>query len=159
MVIPEAVIASVWARRPSPVCRYAGIAAVLGVLCTAMLAFATPAQASSCGYVSGSVVATMPSSIDGVALRRVGDAIYNGGAACGGATVYNTDLVLVHDTTPNRDGTNQIGVDLSGGPFAPGKTNEGPSGVSEIEIVLFLHRGTTRCGCPGATAAMTSTPG
>ena len=150
MVIPEAVIASVSARRPSPVCRYAGIAAVFGVLCAAVLAIATPAQASSCGYVSGSVVATMPSPTDVVALRRVGDAIYNGGVACGGATVYNTDLVLVHDTTSNRDGTNLVGVDLSGGPFAPGKTNEGPSGVSEIEIYLFLYRGTNTVWVSGS---------
>jgi Ca2+-binding RTX toxin-like protein len=130
--------------------RRASIAAALGVLCAAVLASAAPAQASSCTYVSGAVVATMPSSIDGVHLRRVGDAIYNGGVPCGAATVYTTDLILVHDTTPNGDGDNSVVIDLSGGPFAPGKTNEGPSGVSEIEMELFLHPGQNTVGVTGS---------
>jgi Ca2+-binding RTX toxin-like protein len=133
--------------------RRASIAAAVGVLCAAVLASAAPAQASSCTYVSGSVVATMPGTIDGVYLHRVGDAIYNLGAQCAGATVYNTDLILVHDTTSNGDGTDLVSIDLSGGPFTPGKTNEGPSGVSEIEIYLFLHHGTNTVWLTGSDGA------
>ena len=42
----------------------------------------------------------MPGSVDSVDLHRVGDAIYNSGQPCGGATVYNTDVITVNDTTP-----------------------------------------------------------
>ena len=131
-------------------CRRVGIAPAVAVVCAAVLASAAPAQASSCTFLSGSVVATMPSGTDVVALHRVGNAIYNGGQSCGGATVYNTDLILVHDTTVNRDGDNLVGIDLSGGPFAPGGTSEGPSGVSEIEILLFLYHGTNRVWVTGS---------
>src|SRR6476620_674124 len=129
------------------------IAAAAGVACASMLAIAVPAQASSCAYISHTVVMYMPGAVDGVYLRRVGDAIYNGGTACGAATVYNTDLILVHDTTSNGDGDDLVGIDLSGGPFAPGMTNEGPGGVSEIEIVLFLHRGTNTVSVSGSDGA------
>ena len=138
MMVRLEPIATVWPRRPG---RYVRSAALLCMLCAAVLATAAPAQASSCTYMSGSVVATMPSATDGVGLRRVGDAIYNGGVPCGTATVHNTDMIFVHDTTSTSDGMNLVGIDLSGGPFAPGKTSEGPGGVSEIEVYLYLHRG------------------
>jgi Ca2+-binding RTX toxin-like protein len=126
------------------------IAAAVGVAFVAVLAVAVPAQASSCTYLSHTVVMYMPGAVDGVDLRRVGDAIYNGAAPCGAATVYNTDLVLIHDTTSNGDGDDLVGIDLSGGPLAPGMTSEGPSGVSEIEISLYLHRGTNTVWVSGS---------
>jgi Ca2+-binding RTX toxin-like protein len=130
--------------------RRTGIAAAVGVVCAAVLATAVPAQASSCTQLSNTVVMYMPGAYDTVALRRVGDAIYNGGMQCGGATVYNTDLILIHDTTQNLDGSDLVGIDLSGGALGPGVTNEGPSGVSDIEIVLFLHHGTNTVWVTGS---------
>jgi len=132
--------------------RRASIASAAVVACIAVLAIAAPAHASTCTYISGAVVAYMPSATDSVALHRVGDAIYNGGQPCGG-TVYNTDIVVINDTTPYQDGDDLVGIDLTGGPLAPGATNEGPSGVSEIETYLYLHHGTNTVVITGSNAA------
>jgi Ca2+-binding RTX toxin-like protein len=56
-------------------------------------------------------------SVD-IALARVGDAIMVGGAACGAATVFNTDTVTVTGS-PNVE---TFRVSLGGGPLAPGLT-------------------------------------
>ena len=133
--------------------RCATIAAAVGVACAAVLAIAVPAQASSCTYQSHAVVMYLPGASDVVDVRRVGDAIHNGAMPCGAATVYNTDLILIHDTTSNRDGNDLVGIDLSGGPLAPGVTNEGPGGVSEIEIYLYLHHGTNTVLVTGSDGA------
>jgi Ca2+-binding RTX toxin-like protein len=66
-------------------------------------------------------------------LSRTGDAILLDGVACGQATVTNTDLVLFVDDQIGPPGKPSVTVDLSGGPFAPGVTQEG-DGSSEIEI-------------------------
>src|SRR3954453_3959159 len=133
--------------------RCATIAAAVGVACAAVLAIAVPAQASSCTYASHAVVMYLPGASDVVDVRRVGDAIHNGAMACGAATVYNTDLILIHDTTSNRDGNDLVGIDLSGGPLAPGVTNEGAGGLSEIEIYLYLHHGTNTVLVTGSDGA------
>jgi Ca2+-binding RTX toxin-like protein len=117
----------------------------------AVLAIAAPAEASSCAYVGNSVAVYMPGSSDTAGLHRVGDAIYDNGAQCGAATVYNTDAIFVSDTSPNQDGNDIVNIDLSGGPFAPGVTNEGPNGVSEIEIVLVLGHGTNTTWVTGSS--------
>src|SRR5947209_11755890 len=78
-----------------------------GVL-IAVLAIAAPAEASSCSTVGGSVAMYMPGSSDVVGLHRVGDAIYDGGQQCGGATVYNTDSIFIDDTSPNQDGNDLV---------------------------------------------------
>ena len=133
-------------------CRRAGISSAVAVVCAAVLASAAPAQASTCTKISGSVVVYLPGGSDSAALHRVGDAIYNGGQWCGG-TVYDTDTILVHDTTANGDGDDLVGIDLSGGPLAPGPANEGPSGVSEIEINLNLKHGANTVLVNGSGAA------
>jgi Ca2+-binding RTX toxin-like protein len=56
------------------------------------------------------------------------DAIYVDGAPCGAATVTNTDTITVD--APNGS---VLVIDLSGGAFAPGITDEG-DGSSEIEL-------------------------
>jgi Ca2+-binding RTX toxin-like protein len=128
-------------------------ALAIGVACIAMLAFGAPAHASSCVQNGGTVVVAMPGSVDAVDLHRVGDAIYNGGQPCGGATVHNTDLITVNDTTSGNDGDDAVGIDLSGGPLAPGITNEGPGGVSEIEMWFFLDHGTNSVWLTGSDGA------
>jgi Ca2+-binding RTX toxin-like protein len=119
----------------------------------AVLAIAGSAQASTCTYQSGAVSVYMPGASDGVTLHRVGDAIYNGGQQCGTATVYNTGIIVVNDTTSNRDGDDLVNIDLSGGPLAPGTVNEGPSGVSEIDIYLYVYQGTNTVLVTGSGGA------
>ncbi len=128
-------------------------ALAVGIACVAMLAVVAPAHASSCIQNGNAVVVAMPGSLDSVDLHRVGGAIYNGGQPCGGATVYNTDLITVNDTTSGNDGDDVVGIDLSGGPLAPGITNEGPGGVSEIEMWLFLDHGTNSVWLTGSDGA------
>ena len=128
-------------------------ALALGIACVAVLAVVAPAHASSCVQNGNAVVVAMPGSLDSVDLHRVGDAIYNGAQPCGGATVYNTDVITVNDTTSGDDGDDAVGIDLSGGPLAPGITNEGPGGVSEIEMWLFLAHGTNSVWLTGSAGA------
>lgn len=109
--------------------------------CIAVLAIAGSAQASTCAKVAGSVVVYMPGLGDSAALHVVDEQkIYNNDQWCGG-TVGDTDSILVHDTTANHNGDNVVVIDLSGGELAPGVTDEGPGGVSEIEISLYLYYG------------------
>ena len=72
-----------------------------------------------------------------VGLVRTGDAIgfqlFGFGADCGGPepTVFNTDTIRIRTDSGLKIPT--VIVDLSGGPFAPGATEE-PDGESEIEF-------------------------
>jgi hypothetical protein len=63
-----------------------------------------------------------------------GDAIEVDGVPCETAVVTNTDVLEV--TTPDVS-IETVAIDLSGGPFAPGETEEG-DGSSEIEIEIQL---------------------
>ena len=67
-------------------------------------------------------------------ISREGDAIEVDGIVCGTATVHNTDLITA--TTPAVS-VETVAVDLSGGAFAPGQTDEG-DGSSEIEFDVQL---------------------
>jgi hypothetical protein len=140
-------------------CTWLAAAVVLAVL-----AIAGPAQASSCTYWSHTVTVSMSGATDSANIGRVGNAIANFGAPCtdgsNEATVYNTDIIFVFDSYATHDGDDLLGIDLRGGPLAPGITNEGPSGVSEIEIDLYYSLpGRTRFWCRGAIAPTTSTRG
>jgi Ca2+-binding RTX toxin-like protein len=121
------------------------------VACVAVLAIAVPAQASTCTKLNGAVVAYLPGSTDSVGLHRVGDAIYNGGQSCGG-TVYDTNLIIVNDTTSNQDGDDLVNIDLSGGPLAP-EALGAPRGLSEIKTLLYLHGGTNTVLVTGSSGA------
>jgi hypothetical protein len=68
-----------------------------------------------------------------VVLVRAGDAIVVDGEPCGAATVTNTDSILVDGEDQPGDWGHIFEIDLSGGPFAPGMTDEG-DGSSEIEM-------------------------
>ena len=85
-----------------------------------------------------------------VSLTRVGNAITDGGTACGSANVFNTNAIFVFDTTPNHNGDDFLGIDLAGGPFAPGYDNE-VGGVREIEINLYLYSGDDFVRVTGST--------
>ena len=64
-------------------------------------------------------------------ISRLGGAIALDGVACGTATVANTDTIEL--PFPDDFEPDTVVVDLSGGPLAPGATDEG-DGSSEIEI-------------------------
>lgn len=70
----------------------------------------------------------------GTSFNLVGSGISD--STCGGATVDNVDTVVV----TGANATELVGLDLSGGPFAPGATPEG-TGISEIEFQLDLGAG------------------
>jgi Ca2+-binding RTX toxin-like protein len=104
----------------------------------ALLAFTTPAEASfqTCTYDAGTkvVTATFGAGTAG-ALKVNGTAIQADGANCGAATTTNTDRI---DVVGDAD-TETMTLDLSGGAFAPGFTDEG-DGSSEIEIFVDLKQ-------------------
>ena len=119
--------------------------AAIGCALAALLAFPGGSHAASCKYVAAAhtVVVSLPNATDVVDLRRVGNGFYDGSVPCAPtATVFNTDAIYVRDTTPKGDGDDFVGIDLSGGAFAPGSDDEGPNGVSEIQFLMFLQRGT-----------------
>lgn len=138
---------------PGPVRRSAALALLT-------LVFALPDAASaevSCSYneegelgPQGNVLRVHITDDDETAtIARAGDAIEvqeddyffssaSGPLACAGgpATVTNTDAVQVLAATPAIDSSG-VTVDLGGGDFAPGATDEG-DGTSEIEITASL---------------------
>jgi hypothetical protein len=107
----------------------------------ALLALPSLAQASTCQRVGAALAIHMGGSTDVANINRVGDDIYVGVTPCAGATVYNTSTIFVDDTTPNADGADFVGIDLSGGPFAPGTGSSKNGQVPEITFELFLGHG------------------
>ena len=81
-------------------------------------------------------------------IGRSGDAITLNATPCDvAATVSTTDTVAVTATgTPT-----EVGIDLSGGPFAPGVTPETDGGTSEIEFQVNLPSGTPIVRITGST--------
>src|SRR4051812_34905128 len=113
------------------------------LLATALALLALPAlaQASTCQRVGNSVAIHMDGGTDVATITRVGNDIYNGFTPCGGSTVYNTSSIFVSDATPNKDGQDFVGIDLSGGPLAPGTESSKNGNVPEIGIQLYLGTG------------------
>jgi hypothetical protein len=106
-----------------------------GLVLTVSLLTSVPVSATAiCAFdeSAGTVHVVIP-EVDMATLSRVGDAIVLDGAPCGSATVTNTDLVLFVDDQVGPPGRPSVTIDLSGGPFAPGITEE-TDGSSEIEI-------------------------
>ena len=95
---------------------------------------ASAAGASKCSFdeTIATVSVVIPETETAV-LSRSGNAIHLGGIACGTATVLNTDLVLFVDDQVGTPGRPNVTIDLRGGPFAPGATEE-TDGASEIEL-------------------------
>jgi Ca2+-binding RTX toxin-like protein len=107
----------------------------------ALLALPALAHASTCQRVGSAVAVHMGGSSDVATLSRVGNDIYNGYTPCDGATVYNTSTIFVSDTTPNKDGQDFVGIDLSGGAFEPGTASAKNGRVPEIPVELYLGLG------------------
>jgi trimeric autotransporter adhesin len=93
----------------------------------------SPARAAvggTCAF-AGSTVSITTSSGTSATIVRSGNAIELNGVPCDTATVSNTDLIAVS----SPEGFDMVTIDLSGGPFAPGATDEG-DGSSEIEMTV-----------------------
>jgi Ca2+-binding RTX toxin-like protein len=114
---------------------------LLLVATIALLALPSLANASTCERVGSAVAVHMSGSTDVATLSRVGSDIYNGLTPCDGATVFNTSEIFVLDTSPGRAGEDFVGIDLSGGPFAPGTESAKNGSVPEIGIQLDLQQG------------------
>jgi Ca2+-binding RTX toxin-like protein len=107
----------------------------------ALLALPSLAHASTCQRVGNAVSVHMGGSTDVANLNRVGNDIYNGATPCAGSTVYNTSTIFISDATPNKDGNDFVGINMSGGPFAPGTGSSKNGNVPEIGIELYLGHG------------------
>jgi Ca2+-binding RTX toxin-like protein len=89
---------------------------------------------TSCTWAAGAVTASGDaSSANVLSVGPTGEILANG-VACGAADVHNTDLVRVVNTSPGS--TLGVTIDLSGGAFAPGATDEPGSTSDEIEFDL-----------------------
>jgi len=102
----------------------------------------TAARAAvTCSFAGGTVQVTLGAAEDEASVVRDGDDIVvrDGMAeiACGGPTVTTVDTIRANDVS---SGTTTFTIDLSGGPFEPGATDEG-GGTSEIEFSVDLGGG------------------
>jgi|GEM_PF-4236666 Ca2+-binding RTX toxin-like protein len=105
------------------------------VLVFGMLATPSASAAVACSFDAGTGVASI-TFVDGdnVTIERSDDDIVVNGAACTGATVTTTDTIWILESGPGGEDLASLTIDMSGGPFAPGKTDEG-DGSSEIEFL------------------------
>ena len=102
--------------------------AFVAVLLVGLLPDAARA-AAECSFDGPSHTITVTAVGAGVVHRSPSGAIEVDGVDCGG-TVTDTDLVVFSETA-----SSSVTIDLTGGPFAPGFTDEG-DGSSEVEFVL-----------------------
>ncbi|MGH2738765.1 MAG: hypothetical protein ACRDHH_08100, partial [Actinomycetota bacterium] len=94
----------------------------------------TAARAAvQCSFAGGTVQVTLGAAEDEASVVRDGDDIVVLGGAgqipCGGPTATTVDTIRANDVS---SGTTTFTIDLSGGPFEPGATDE-EDGTSEIE--------------------------
>jgi Ca2+-binding RTX toxin-like protein len=86
----------------------------------------TVGAAATCSFDEATATASV--SVTTPEIERVGDAITVDGTPCDGATISNTDLIVTTDAS-------RVTIDLRGGPFAPGLTEEADDS-SEVEFSL-----------------------
>ena len=124
--------------------------AVTGALGLALMLVAAPTQAAAtCAFDSatGDLTLTYDAANQEIRLTRLPDSSTRVDhrtapatdytvISCGAVapTVTNTERILATGTAANNQ---DLRVDLSGGPLAPGKTAE-PTGTSDIELVANL---------------------
>ena len=129
--------------------------ALAGVLVAlAFGAMADRAAAATCSYSSTTGVATvtMAAEIDQTEVgRTTGGTITRDGAACGAATVTNTDQIRINGGA----GDHVARISVANGALAPGKTAETAPDVSEIEIVVNLGSGYDELRLGGSAGANT----
>ncbi|MGH2765717.1 MAG: calcium-binding protein, partial [Actinomycetota bacterium] len=126
----------------SPAVRPRRRRAVAAVVLVALVGLPQPARAAvTCSFSAATVQITLGAPEDQASVVRDGDDIVasdgNVDLPCGGPTVNDTDTIRVNDVS---SGTTSFTIDLSGGPFEPGLTDEGDM-TSEIEFVVDLFAG------------------
>ena len=122
-------------------------APVIAAALSLAAAVAVPAGPATAGPASACVFDEETARLDitlvgnpNVLFRSGDDIELNGGVACTGATVFNTDLIVATADGSTPDAT-QVGlvIDLSTGRFAPGKTDEGSGSEIEIDVRFAAH--------------------
>lgn len=121
-------------KRPSSLLAF--LLLPVSIALSAVPAWADPATCAL-DPLSGILTVTMSTDGDSATLARSGDQILLNGAACEGATTSFTELIQVLDLS---GGSTTLTVDLSGGPFAPGRVDEAGDS-DEIEIDADLGGG------------------
>lgn len=116
--------------------------AIATAVFVSLVGMPTAAQAAvTCSFTGTTVQVTLGAAEDEASVVRDGDDIVVrdgvGEIACGDPTVTTVDTIRANDAT---SGTTEFTIDLSGGPFVPGSTDEG-DGTSEIEFVVDLGGG------------------
>ena len=109
--------------------------------------FSLPAGAATCLFVPPAVTVDVGAG-ESATIGRTGLDITLNSAACGGATVANTDTI----TTTTTGVPAEIVIDLTGGPLAPGLSPEA-DGSSEIEITVNVPNGVPTLRIIGAAGA------
>jgi Ca2+-binding RTX toxin-like protein len=124
-------------------------AVAVALACLGALLAAAPAGAAvSCSYTAGNHTMTIDLTANGdfVSIQRSGATILVDSASCGGASVTNTNKVVLNGSA----GAQSVSISMFGGPFEPGFTPEG-SGISEIEFEGSLLAGTDSIAIHGTT--------
>ncbi|MGH2686367.1 MAG: proprotein convertase P-domain-containing protein, partial [Actinomycetota bacterium] len=93
--------------------------------------------AGTCTFAEGVAAVIVTSADDAVTLGVDAGAITMNGSPCGEAGVANTERISVLDASA---GDSNVTIDLSGGAFAPGLTDE-PGDSDEIELDVDLGGG------------------
>ncbi|HET9724710.1 MAG TPA: calcium-binding protein [Actinomycetota bacterium] len=123
-----------WSR-PSSILRVLVSTTLTLLLVFGVLAAPLASAAVACSFDAGTGVVTITfADGDDVTIERSGDDIVVNGATCTGATVTTTDTIWILESGPGGEDLASLTIDMSGGPFAPGKTDEG-DGSSEIEFL------------------------
>ena len=107
-------------------------ASIVSLLLT-LTPIARAAAPTMCTFDAGTATATVTVTHGVIAtISRDGDAIAVDGFPCQTATVTNTDVIEV--AVPDVPESDTVVVDLSGGPLAPGPTEEGDGSSGRIPI-------------------------
>lgn len=105
------------------------------VLVLGLLAAPSASAAVACSFDAGTGVASITfADGDDITIVRAGDDILVNGVTCSGATVSTTETIWILESGPGAEDLASLTIDMSGGPFVPGKTDEG-DGSSEIEFL------------------------
>ena len=102
------------------------------VLIASLVSIGPALAAATCTFTEGTATVLLTGPGDAVTIGVQGGAITVDGSSCGAAGVTNTDSVVVLD---GGAGSSEVTLDLGGGPFAPGLTDE-PGDSDEIELFL-----------------------
>ena len=113
--------------------RFAPSLVVSTLLTLTISAVARAAPASQCAFDDTGVATVMVGDGLLATISRSGDAVAVDGVPCQTASVTTTDLIEV--VLPPASQAETVVVDLSGGPLAPGVTDE-DDGSSEIEVQI-----------------------